>query len=428
MKKYDLEVNEENIKKTIEEDLLDRNKKLVMLGKMLLNQDESLIISLDGDWGSGKTFFIKQFEYMIKNINSFPNNRVFCENDKDVFKKLKEDNLVIYYNAWENDDHDNPLESIMYTILNEFPNQKKQLIGFEEYKKIFKVFMEDIIKISSNGILNIENFNKIKSYEDITSSIITSEEKKKSFNNLIDEILANNQRLILVVDELDRCRPTFSVKMLETLKHFYNNEKITIIVVTNNKELTHTIKKFYGYEFGGSGYLNKFYDVVISLETKDIKQYLQKQLNFCNSSYFPSDMSYLIIKYYNFTLRECNKFITMYKMLSSYIEHESAFNREENCAFSYILLPLAIALKIKNIDLYHDFMSNKGEEIIRNFINDTKNEKEMHDWITEILGNSAEDISKVIINYYRQIFEKNNSIYRIDFHEAISLLGTDIRL
>lgn len=40
MKKYDLEVNEENIKKTIEDDLLDRNKNLVMLGKMLLNQDK----------------------------------------------------------------------------------------------------------------------------------------------------------------------------------------------------------------------------------------------------------------------------------------------------------------------------------------------------------------------------------------------------
>lgn len=365
---------------------------------------------------------------MIKNIDSFFDDRIFCKNDKEVFKKLKEKNLVIYYNAWENDDHENPLESIMYSILKEFPNQKKQLIGFGEFKKIFKSFVSDVFKIGSKGFIDIKKIEEAKSYDNITSSIVTVEEKKKAFNGLINEILVDEQRLILIIDELDRCRPTFAVKMLETLKHFYNNEKITIIVVTNNKELTHTIKKFYGYEFGSSGYLSKFYDSVISLETKDIKKYLQKQLNFCNSTYFPQDVSYLIIRYYNFTLRECNKFITMYKMLSSYIEHESAFNREENCVFSYILLPLAIALKIKHIDLYYDFMNNKGDNIIRSFLNDTKYEKEMHDWIKDMIGNPKEDCTDVIISYYKQIFDNKSSIYRINFHEAISLLGTDIQL
>lgn len=428
MKKYELELTEDNIRKTIENNILGRNNNLVMLGKMLLNQNENIMISLDGIWGSGKTFFIKQFEYLIKNIDEFPDNKLFVENDKEIFRKLKDNNLVIYYNAWQNDDHEEPLESIMYATLNEFPNQKNQLISFKEYKKIVKGFIWDVIRVASLETIDMKHFDEMKSYEDITSSIITIEEKKDSFNKLINEILTDNQRLILIVDELDRCKPTFAVKMLETLKHFYDNDKITIIVVTNNSELSHTIKKFYGYEFDGCGYLNKFYDAVISLEIKDIKQYLQNQLNFCNRTYLPYDMSYLILRYYNFLLRECNKFITIYNLLSSYIETESDFNRNENYVFSCILLPLAIALKIKHIDLYHQFMNNKGENIIREFIKGSETQKEMIDWIKELLGNPEQDYIDIIIDYYKQIFDKTNSIYRINFHDAISLLGTKLQI
>ena len=52
MKKYELELTEDNIKKTIESNILGRNTNLVMLGKMLLNQNENVMISLDGTWGS----------------------------------------------------------------------------------------------------------------------------------------------------------------------------------------------------------------------------------------------------------------------------------------------------------------------------------------------------------------------------------------
>ena len=106
MKKYELELTEDNIRKTIESNILGRNNNLVMLGKMLLNQSENIMISLDGTWGSGKTFFIKQFEYLIKNIDKFPDNKIFVETDKEIFRKLKENNLVIYYNAWQNDEHE----------------------------------------------------------------------------------------------------------------------------------------------------------------------------------------------------------------------------------------------------------------------------------------------------------------------------------
>ena len=80
------------------------------------------------------------------------------------------------------------------------------------------------------------------------------------------------------------------------------------------------------------------------------------------------------------------------------------------------------------MDLYHQFMNNKGDNIIREFIKGSETEKEMIDWIKELLGNPEQDYIDVIINYYKQIFDKTNSIYRMNFHDAISLLGTKLQI
>ena len=144
MKKYDLEDTDENIKLTIEKN------NLITLSKMLTNLNDNYIISIDGAWGSGKTFFVKQFKYLLEHISEYTDNCVFCELDKDVIKKCSNNNLVVYYNAWINDNHNGyPLESIIYSILNDYPNYKSILPNFDGFKKIFKDFTNNLIyKIS----------------------------------------------------------------------------------------------------------------------------------------------------------------------------------------------------------------------------------------------------------------------------------------
>lgn len=288
MKKYELEDNEENIEITIKENVLNRNNKLVMLCKMLTNLDDNYNITIDGAWGSGKTFFVKQFKYILEHINDYKDNVVFNENDKDVIKKCAENNLVIYYNAWENDDHEShPLESIIYSILNDYPKYKQTLPDFSEFKELFKSAIRDIIYVGTAEIIDLNNIDKMNSFKDYAKEIKTIDEKKKSFNKLINLLLNDNQRLILIIDELDRCKPTFAIKLLETIKHFYNNKKITILMSTNNFELSHTIKKVYGQDFDGYSYLSKFYDCIVYLDNTEqvVNNYLKDKLIFNSSGY-----------------------------------------------------------------------------------------------------------------------------------------------
>lgn len=427
MLKYELEPNDENLKETIEKNFLERNSKLVILSKLLANVKENLTISVDGKWGSGKTFFIKQFKYLVDHIEDYKDDRIINGTNKQSFKKLHETNLVVYYNAWENDMHTNPLESLIYNILNEYPKMKNQMVNFKDFKKLFKSFCRDFLYSVSGELFDINNFDQINSFDDLAKSITTIEEKKTAFNKLVDEILEDKQRLILIIDELDRCKPTFAVEMLEIIKHFYTNDKITIIVSTNNSELSNTIKNYYGNDFDGYGYLNKFYDFIISLDIKDVKGYLQKQFNFCNKSWLYHDMSYLVMKYFDFSLRECNRFITLYNMLKAYIETEDYFDKELYHINTCIFMPIVLALKIKDINKYNLFISKKGEKIIIDFLDKEIIGTDYQRWLGKLFKYiNEEDFKKRILDTYYENFNTEYSYDKFPLFEAISLLGTKI--
>lgn len=426
MLKTELEINNDNLKDTIEKDILNRNSKLINLSKLLSNLNENLFISIDGRWGSGKTFFVKQFEYLVNNVDLLKKN-IISDDDKVFFRNLKETNLVVYYNAWENDYHTNVFESIIYNILDKYPNLKNQSHNFKDVRNIIGAFIRDFILHSSKGLFDIDNLNKMENFESLSKNIKTIEERIDDFNVLIDELLGNKQRLILIVDELDRCKPTFAVEVLEVLKHFYSNNKITIIVSTNNLELSNTIRKYYGNGFDGYGYLNKFYDFIISLDIQDIKLYIQRKYHKLIDTHIFDDMSYLVMDYFNFSLRECNKYMIIYNILDNYFKKQYSFNKNINYVYTSVFLPLALGLKIDDVNRYDKFINKQGKDIINDFLNKkvvgTKQESHLKHLINV---KETDDYKEIILNTYDNMFNNNDFYNKYPFMDAISMLGTDI--
>lgn len=67
------------------------------------------------------------------------------------------------------------------------------------------------------------------------SNALDEIKKSKNIENNIKEfldslLLEKGNRLIVFIDELDRCKPSYSVKLLERIKHYFDNDRITVCV------------------------------------------------------------------------------------------------------------------------------------------------------------------------------------------------------
>ena len=83
--------------------------------------------------------------------------------------------------------------------------------------------------------------------------------------NCFEEVLfEKSERLVIFMDELDRCRPSYAVQLLECIEHYFINDRITFVFSANLEQLQHTIKNIYGNDVDACRYLDCFFDLLLS--------------------------------------------------------------------------------------------------------------------------------------------------------------------
>ena len=86
--------------------------------------------------------------------------------------------------------------------------------------------------------------------EKVASDLLENFDKQKKsieqFKELITEALgalSNDQKnLIIFIDELDRCRPTYAIELLERIKHLFSIERLVFVLSTDTIQLAHSIR------------------------------------------------------------------------------------------------------------------------------------------------------------------------------------------
>ena len=367
MKKRDLEPTEENIIDTFVKNSIGRNNSLLKLIEMLNYQDDSYSIALDGRWGSGKTFFVKQCKLVLDCLNDENQctykDQILNVVSQDEIPKLKKINFkTVYFDAWKNDSDLDPIVSLSKSIATTAFSikTKAKSLAIEAGKNLVETATKEIAKIDIDSILNI-----FRTEENIEAKF------KKELASLIPE----NGRLIVFIDELDRCRPTYAIKLLERVHHFFDNNKITFIFSVNLYELKNTIKKLYGPSFDGDRYLDRFFYSIISLPDAN---YTYKNINDLSSG----EKDYLeycdeISQKFNFSLREQNHFLSMIDITEvknrflSFNYHTDVLGNGKEIVDLFII-PYLIALKMVDSDQFNDFVFyNDGTDFI-DFLSSSK--------------------------------------------------------
>lgn len=381
MKSLELAPTKENIINTLHKDSIDRNESVGRFVKFCDAQESHCSIAIDAKWGFGKTFFVKQVKMVLEAYN--PHSQNLNEDDKESIKDIQiikdilqpsqneeagiQSSVCVYYDAWANDNDVDSMLSLVYQILRS-SGQEYELTRNIDIPKGFIRVLEIITGKNVGSLIEILKGDDILAFF----------KEQKEVEQAIEEFLASllperGERLVIFIDELDRCKPSFAVQLLERIKHYFTNDRITFVFSINFGELQHTIKQYYGSDFDACRYLDRFFDYRIALPPANFSKYYQS-IGFGESHYVFDAVRKLFIRKYGLGLREIEKYYRMTNIAVQKLAYDSRYSSglygENGMRFGLIaIIPIIIGLQIVDYKRYVEFVSGKNSgpliEILR---------------------------------------------------------------
>ena len=367
MKSFELQPTEDNIWETYEKDMLGRNADIFSFVLLLDSVDTSFSIALDAQWGDGKTFFVKQTKMVLDAFNDFTESPY--SDKRELIRavwyntgtcKSIHPAVSVYYDAWENDNDDDPILSLIYSIMLSVDTDYT-LKGTPNYLELAKSIIKLVAGKNVDGI--VAAFEHNDPLEELRKQKKLKEQIEEFLSSLLPE---HGDRLVIFVDELDRCRPLYAVKILERIKHYFSNEKITFVLSVNISELQHTIKRCYGESFDACRYLDRFFDYKVPLPPANMAAFYQ-YIGLEDHTYFDR-MCRAVAEKYHLSLRELSKY---YRILRTSVYKEivekGPARFEEEKARSFCLtcvVPIMVGLMVQNQGRYKNFINGKDRSPI----------------------------------------------------------------
>lgn len=342
-------------------DLFDRQGPANDLTNLVENLDTPAVIAIDGAWGTGKSTFLNLWKQSLSNGGR----------------------PVVHFNAWENDYSVNAFVSILFEMTNQLRDCDakfglKDLLD-DATLKIFTEMANASLKFCSNGALNIDSFKK---QHDTISEHKQYKKQLESFTENLGELAANYRSkidypLVIIIDELDRCRPTYAIDVLEVAKHLFSTEGVVFVLALNQRQLGHSVASIYGDRFDSLGYLEKFVDVTFRLPPVDREKFLLSELSEkCNERYknsgdYRSAINLLFDVYAlpDFNLRTASHYIRRLDYVLASIRYD------QHLSFLYALV-VTLTLRSINRESYLRFY--KGEISDDEFVDSILEQEGLH--------------------------------------------------
>ena len=460
-KKDIIEAQDRNILSALQKDSFQRNRLTINFIRQLSNAQGPLSVSLDGPWGSGKTFFVKEAKMLIDNIDS-----------EDAFwKKLRadlngedlariHDIIPVYYDAWQNDNDTDPILSILYSIAENEEIKERAGIPKKIDREKMKAALENILclavdvginPLASKVLKGIKSFVGSWTRPELFNAYEKQQKANKSLRSAIEEFFVdiresyclteteqelNQKKIIIFIDELDRCRPDFAVRLLERIKHYANLTNVIFVMSTNLNELQYMIRNVYGEGFNAARYLDRFFDIHMILPE------IQDDVIFAYFNIFSNMKNEIvlraIVRYFKMSLREISRYIKWYRMVE--LDENPRFTGKLFngwCFCVYYVFPYMIALKLINLSRYQLFVSGDSQEVARfaSFITDTMSDTTIDIFFPDKDNKSErkkENLIKEIKTVLTALWHDNNvldaddEIYQSDGMEIRRSFGHDM--
>ena len=247
-------------------DLLKRREPIEVLTHLVSALEGPSVLAVDAGWGAGKTTFIRLWAQYLRS-NQFP---------------------VVEFNAWETDFGGDPFAALSTELTSGLSDQEdkglKERIADtrEKANEVLRRSVPSLVRLATAGVLDIQPLlerelgdlaasvvnDRLSEYDKLRDAVIRFRESLQDMAHKLTES-RDDRPLVIFIDELDRCRPSYAVELLEIAKHLFSVDRVVFVLAVNRAQLQHAVKALYGHSFDANGYLRRFFDVDFVLPSPD---------------------------------------------------------------------------------------------------------------------------------------------------------------
>ena len=343
------------------------------IARIIKDSTPHFTIGIYGEWGTGKTTLMKAIE---KNLNTNQNSLT----DPKI--------LTIWFNAWQYEREENPATvSLMKTVAY-------AMAGHEKYDAVSKTILTGLTIVGKNTSQNLVQEIISKKEED---SKETLEYKINYLNKLYRDSIyfdglkkikqqmdairkpeGNEYRVIIFIDDLDRCSPKKALEVLESVKLFLGMEGFIFVVGLSHKIVTHLITQAYT-ETGvkGEDYIKKIIQIPIKIPSWSQENIVDLILNKIKKNLheeytnFLCENSSMIAKIVDYNPRQLKRFIN-----NVIIAFETFTSQKNSPEIKFNELFLLKVIQSEWPDFYNEMVSNyEFREIVKWMISKPKDLK-----------------------------------------------------
>ena len=261
--------------------------------------------------------------------------------------------------------------------------------GIDRTMKLAKIIarrtLPSAIRFATAGLLDLETLlekelaqalsgfaeNEMSEYQKARKAMREFKESLQELANTLAES-NGNRLLVVVIDELDRCRPSYAIELLEVAKHLFAVDRVVFVLALNRSELAHSVKTLYGGQFDGVGYLHRFFDVHFRLPEVDRAAFIDGALKAAQiSDYFKRTSDAIAINgreeefvrscmsgffgSRNFGLRQVNRAIHRLGLVFA-----SLASNERSFAITAVV---ALIMRTVDLELYYEFVRGEATDL-----------------------------------------------------------------
>jgi hypothetical protein len=263
------------------DDLLDFKSTANNFTSLIKSIDSSKVISIESGYGRGKTFFRQNWAQDLRAAGE----------------------KVVEIDVRKSDHSGDPVITLIAALVREAPRdlaenanaaleavKKLSLIGAKVVTKaVLRSAADDIFEhLEGKAIENLGDFNALDNVvrgvgdemsklaaHYISSQLAAEQVRIKELPeqlNALHQVLTSktqSKRVVVIVDELDRCHPDYALAFIESMKLIFDTENFVFVLMVDANYLQQIAQHRFGQSDSEELYLEKFVDIRLRLQVSE---------------------------------------------------------------------------------------------------------------------------------------------------------------